>query len=132
MLQAAYAAATDSHKFIDSNAEVVWNQTELYFGTGKPDGSVVSDAEFQQFVRSKSDAPVPGRAHASRRLRSIQELGRCNQQREVVGADPLLPATNEGCEQTNSRNSRDLQDHVPTGIGLAGRQQYVYFFLSGC
>lgn len=28
----------------------VWNRTELYFGTGRPDGSVVSDAEFQQFV----------------------------------------------------------------------------------
>jgi len=28
----------------------VWNQTELYFGTGRPDGSVVSDAEFQHFV----------------------------------------------------------------------------------
>jgi hypothetical protein len=27
----------------------VWNRTELYFGTGRPDGSVVSDAELQQF-----------------------------------------------------------------------------------
>jgi Protein of unknown function (DUF3574) len=28
----------------------VWNRTELYFGTGRPDGSVVSDEEFMQFV----------------------------------------------------------------------------------
>jgi hypothetical protein len=28
----------------------VWNRTELYFGTGRPDGSVVSDADFQEFV----------------------------------------------------------------------------------
>ena len=28
----------------------VWNRTELYFGTGRPNGPDVSDAEFQQFV----------------------------------------------------------------------------------
>jgi hypothetical protein len=28
----------------------VWNRTELYFGTGRPDGSMVSDAQFAQFV----------------------------------------------------------------------------------
>jgi hypothetical protein len=28
----------------------IWNRTELYFGTGRPDGSVVGDDEFAQFV----------------------------------------------------------------------------------
>jgi hypothetical protein len=28
----------------------LWFRTELYFGTGRPDGSVVSDAQFSQFV----------------------------------------------------------------------------------
>jgi uncharacterized protein DUF3574 len=28
----------------------VWNRTELYFGTGRPSGPPVSDAEFAQFV----------------------------------------------------------------------------------
>jgi hypothetical protein len=28
----------------------LWNRTELYFGTGRPDGTVVSDAQFAQFI----------------------------------------------------------------------------------
>jgi hypothetical protein len=28
----------------------VWNRTELYFGTLRPNGSFVTDAEFQQFI----------------------------------------------------------------------------------
>ena len=28
----------------------LWQRTELYFGSAKPDGSVVSEAEFQQFI----------------------------------------------------------------------------------
>jgi hypothetical protein len=28
----------------------LWNRTELYFGTGRPDGTVVSDAQFTQFL----------------------------------------------------------------------------------
>jgi len=28
----------------------LWRRTELYFGSQKPDGSVVTEAEFEQFV----------------------------------------------------------------------------------
>src|SRR5262245_20048592 len=28
----------------------VWKRTELYFGSGKPDGSAVTESEFQEFV----------------------------------------------------------------------------------
>lgn len=28
----------------------IWNRTELYFGSSKPDGSVVSEKKFQRFV----------------------------------------------------------------------------------
>ena len=28
----------------------IWNRTELYFGSGKPDGSVVSEKKFQRFI----------------------------------------------------------------------------------
>jgi hypothetical protein len=28
----------------------LWYRTELYFGTGRPDGTVVSDAQFSQFI----------------------------------------------------------------------------------
>ena len=28
----------------------IWNRTELYFGSAKPDGSVVSEKKFQRFV----------------------------------------------------------------------------------
>ena len=31
-------------------AATIWPRTELYFGTNRPDGSTVSDTEFQQFV----------------------------------------------------------------------------------
>jgi hypothetical protein len=31
-------------------ASQIWNRTDLYFGSMKPDGSMVNDAEFTQFV----------------------------------------------------------------------------------
>jgi hypothetical protein len=37
----------------------VWRRTELYFGSARPDGSVVTEAEFQQFVDSEITPRFP-------------------------------------------------------------------------
>jgi hypothetical protein len=35
---------------LSATPETTWNRTELYFGSGKPDGSSVTDKEFAAFV----------------------------------------------------------------------------------
>src|SRR6185503_16288331 len=37
----------------------VWNRTELYFGSSKPDGSVVTEAEYQLFVNNEVTPRFP-------------------------------------------------------------------------
>jgi len=45
----AKQAATEPNQRQPSIGEV-WNRTELYFGAGKPDGSMVTKREFMRFV----------------------------------------------------------------------------------
>lgn len=37
----------------------LWNRTELYFGSAKPDGTIVSEAEYQQFVDAEVTPRFP-------------------------------------------------------------------------
>ena len=37
----------------------LWHRTELYFGTGKPDGSVVSDVQFKWFIDTQVTPRFP-------------------------------------------------------------------------
>lgn len=37
----------------------IWNRTELYFGSAKPNGSVVSEREFMQFVDAEVTPRFP-------------------------------------------------------------------------
>ena len=37
----------------------IWNRTELYFGSAKPDGSVVSESEFMKFVDAEVTPRFP-------------------------------------------------------------------------
>ncbi|MCU1683482.1 MAG: hypothetical protein JWQ81_4221 [Amycolatopsis sp.] len=37
----------------------LWKRTELYFGTGKPDGSAVTPAEFENFSEKEITAAFP-------------------------------------------------------------------------
>ncbi|MGH9840652.1 MAG: DUF3574 domain-containing protein [Blastocatellia bacterium] len=37
----------------------VWRRTELYFGSSKPDGTVVTEAQFQQFVDNEVTPRFP-------------------------------------------------------------------------
>jgi hypothetical protein len=39
-----------THAATQRLSEDVWHRTELYFGSAKPDGRVVSETQFQQFV----------------------------------------------------------------------------------
>lgn len=57
-LTARSASAVTSVKRPTSAAEI-WNRTELYFGSTKPDGSMVTDAEFTQFVDSEVTPRFP-------------------------------------------------------------------------
>jgi hypothetical protein len=43
----SFALAESSAASINAN---LWNRTELYFGSGKPDGSSVTEKEFRAFV----------------------------------------------------------------------------------
>jgi hypothetical protein len=43
---AAQSAAAQQHQ----SASEVWRRTELYFGSAKPDGTAVTEAQFLQFV----------------------------------------------------------------------------------
>lgn len=40
-------------------AAEIWNRTELYFGSAKPDGSVITEAEFAEFVNSEITPRFP-------------------------------------------------------------------------
>lgn len=40
-------------------AAEVWNRTELYFGSAKPDGSVITETEFAEFVNSEITPRFP-------------------------------------------------------------------------
>jgi hypothetical protein len=46
-LRPAHAAELDPGR---PAASEIWSRTELYFGTSKPDGTVVTDPEFAQFI----------------------------------------------------------------------------------
>lgn len=42
-----------------ATAPEVWNRTELYFGSAKPDGTAVTDAEFGAFIDSEVTPRFP-------------------------------------------------------------------------
>jgi hypothetical protein len=47
---ARQAEAADAPGSRPTATPVSWNQTELYFGTSQPNGSVVTDEQFGQFI----------------------------------------------------------------------------------
>ena len=52
--------------FVACSGLVLYKQSEcdtLYFGTGKPDGSVVTAAEWQQFLHDEVTPRFPGFTH---------------------------------------------------------------------
>jgi hypothetical protein len=98
----------------------LWTRTELYFGSDKHDGTVVTKAEFMQFHRQRGDSTISGRANSADRIRSVSRFGRHDRKGTVDGFDPVLSRPYLRRRQKNRGDSRLLQTLVPAGVGPAG------------